>query len=301
MKKELKIGIFAVVVIIASFFLLNYLRGKDILNREVEIVSQYEDVQGLVVSAPVFIKGYKAGKVTEVEYDSENDVFNVTCSVLKNFHISEDSKMAIYATDIMGSKGVRIILGKSGESIADGDTLSGIIETGLIDSLVESLTPLLSKVSKTVDSLGTTVSGMNRLLSDANISSISRTLRNLETIVANVKDLSKTVKGKSGAINDLMDNLSDLSSSLTGIASKADTTFTDINRIVSTISDADLDGVVTSFKELLDNVNDPDGSIGKLFRDDSVYNSVDSLLLDLNTLVKKIQENPKKYLKISVF
>ena len=53
--------------------------------------------------------------------------------------------------------------------------------------------------------------------------------------------------------------------------------------------------------ELLDNVNDPDGSIGKLLKDDSVYNFVDSLLLDLNVLVNKIQQNPKKYLKISVF
>jgi phospholipid/cholesterol/gamma-HCH transport system substrate-binding protein len=70
---------------------------------------------------------------------------------------------------------------------------------------------------------------------------------------------------------------------------------------VATVSEADINGVVTSFKELLDNVNDPDGSIGKLFNDSSVYNSVDSLLSDLNTLVSKIQENPKKYLKISVF
>ena len=64
---------------------------------------------------------------------------------------------------------------------------------------------------------------------------------------------------------------------------------------------ADLEGLVSSFKALVDNVNDPDGSIGKLMSDDSVYNSVDSLLIDINSLVKKIQENPKKYLKISVF
>ena len=142
---------------------------------------------------------------------------------------------------------------------------------------------------------------MNRLLSDTNTKSVSRTLKNLETTVANVKELSRTVKGKSGEINDLMDNLSDFSSSLTDIATKADTTLTDINKIVATVSEADINGVVTSFKELLDNVNDPDGSIGKLFNDSSVYNSVDSLLSDLNTLVRKIQENPKKYLKISVF
>ena len=301
MRKEFKVGIFAIAVMVASFFLLNYLQGEDIFNRELEIVAHYEDVQGLVPSAPVFIKGYKAGKVTDVEYDAENAVFNVTCSVLKEFPISVDSKLSIYSTDIMGTKGVRIILGTSETMIESGDTLYGIVEPGLMDDLAEGLSPLLEKVSSTLDSLGTTVSGVNKLLSDANTSSISRTLKNLELAVANVKDLSRTVKGKSEEINNLMQNLSDFSESLTGIASKADTTLTDINKIVSTVSEADLNGVVTSFKELLDNVKDPDGSIGKLLKDDSVYNSVDSLLLDLNVLVNKIQENPKKYLKISVF
>ena len=291
MRKEFKVGIFAIAVMVASFFLLNYLQGEDIFNRELEVVAHYEDVQGLVPSAPVFIKGYKAGKVTDVEYDAENAVFNVTCSVLKEFPISVDSKLSIYSTDIMGTKGVRIILGTSETMIESGDTLYGIVEPGLMDDLAEGLSPLLEKVSSTLDSLGTTVSGVNRLLSDANTSSISRTLKNLELAVANVKDLSRTVKGKSEEINNLMQNLSDFSESLTGIASKADTTLTDINKIVSTVSEADLNGVVTSFKELLDNVNDPDGSIGKLLKDDSVYNSVDSLLLDLNVLVNKIQQN----------
>ena len=61
--KEIKIGVFVVVVLIVSFFLINYLRGEDILNREIEVESRYETVEGLVASAPVFIKGYKAGKV----------------------------------------------------------------------------------------------------------------------------------------------------------------------------------------------------------------------------------------------
>ena len=64
-QKELKIGLFVVIILIASFFLINYLRGEDIFNREVELVSRYSDLEGLVESAPVFIKGYKAGKVSE--------------------------------------------------------------------------------------------------------------------------------------------------------------------------------------------------------------------------------------------
>lgn len=301
MKKELKIGIFAVTVIVASFFVLNYLRGKDIFNREIEVVSQFENVQGLVASAPVFIKGYKAGQVAEVSYKSKTGRFDVTCSIKKDFAIPTGSKMVIYSTDIMGSKGVKIDLADSDEFVKDGDTLAAAFEAGMIDALAENISPLLSKVSNTLDSLNVTVSGVNKLLSNANIASITRTLRNVEMTVENVKRLAKSVNGKSAEINSLIDNLNVFSSDLNQLTEKIDTTVTGVNNIVTTVNQADIEGVVTSFKQLLDNINDPEGAIGKLFTSDSVYNSVDSLLVDLNSLVDKIQENPKKYLKISVF
>lgn len=300
MRREFKIGIFAVLVLTGSFFLLNYLRGKDLLNREIQVVSQYEDLQGLVPSAPVFIKGFKAGKVTEVEYVSEQRLFNVTCSVSKDFQIPEDSQMAIYSIDVMGTKGVRIILGSADVPVADGDTLASVVEPGLMDALAEGIGPLLDKVSNTLDSLNVTVSGVNDLLSQSNISSVSNTLKNLEVTMANVRQLSRTVNGKSQEINDLVENLSSFSSGLEVLVSRADTTLTGINNVVATVNGADIAGVVTSFRKLLDNVNDPDGSVGKLFSNGSVYDSVDSLLVDLNVIVDKIKENPKKYLKISV-
>ena len=53
-------------------------------------------------------------------------------------------------------------------------------------------------------------------------------------------------------------------------------------------------------KALADNLNDPDGSIGKLMKDDSAYNSLDEVLKDIDSLVKKIEENPKKYIRIKL-
>ena len=70
---------------------------------------------------------------------------------------------------------------------------------------------------------------------------------------------------------------------------------------MGTINSSDIDGVVASLNELLENINDPDGTVGKLLNDGSVYTSVDSLLNDVDALVRKIQENPKKYIKISIF
>ena len=66
--KELKIGIFVILVLAATFLVINYLRNKDIFNREYEVSAVYEDVQGLLPSASVMFKGYKVGQVNEVEY-----------------------------------------------------------------------------------------------------------------------------------------------------------------------------------------------------------------------------------------
>ena len=301
MKKELKIGIFVISVIVVSFFVLNYLRGEDIFNREYELVSRYENVEGLVASAPVYIKGYKAGKVIDVTYDTAAGDFIVTCSISRDFVVPDDSKMVIYSVDIMGGKGIKIALGTSETPVADGDTLVPLFEAGLMDSLSGSIGPLLAKVTATLDSLGTTVAGVNALLADVNGAGLSRTLEHLEHTMANLRSLSSAVNGKSDEISSFVDNLSDFSAKLGGIAEKVDSTMSGVNEFVGTINSSDVESLISSFKSLLESVNDPEGSIGRLLNSDSVYNSVDSLLNDVNILVNKIQENPRKYLKISVF
>ena len=299
--KELKIGVFVVVILTASFFLINYLRGEDIMNREIELVSQYDNVEGLVASAPVFIKGYKAGKVSEVVYQPESGNFKVTCSIKKEFAIPEDSRMTIYAVDIMGGKGVRIDLGSSEDMAKDGDMLQPAFEPGLMDGLSAGIGPLLDKVNHTLDSLGVTVSGVNRVLSEKNTASISRTVAHLERTMADVRQVVANVEGKSKELDQFVDALSAFAGKLDGLAAKVDTTMTGVKDFVGTLNESDIDSLVVSFRELLENINDPNGTIGKLLNDGSVYDSVDSLLNDVDTLVRKIQENPKKYIRISVF
>lgn len=296
--KEFKIGLFVVTVLTASFFLINYLRGKDLFNREMEICARYQDVEGLVSSAPVYIKGYKAGKVTEVAYDPASDDFTVTCSVMKDFRIPVDSRMMIYGVDIMGGKGIRIELGSSTDLIADGGLLASSSEPGMLDGLASGVAPLMDKLGRTLDSLNVTVSSVNRLLADGNI---SRTISHLERTMADVSAIVAVMEGKSDELNVFVDNLAALSSQLISVSQKADTLVSDVSDVVSKISADELRDVVSSFRALLENINDPEGTVGRLLTDDSVYDSVDSLLNDIDTLITKIQENPKKYIKISVF
>jgi phospholipid/cholesterol/gamma-HCH transport system substrate-binding protein len=301
MSKELKIGVFAVLTLVMSFFLINYLRGKDVFNKEMEFCTRYENVEGLVASAPVFIKGYKAGKVTEVSYDSKTAMFNVRCSVSKDFLVPSDSRMTIYSVDIMGGKGLRIDLGSSAEYAQDGAYLEPCFEAGLMDGLAGGVQPLLEKVTATLDSLSVTVAGVNRLLCSENQESLKATIAHLEKTMGNVSRISAAVGGKSDELQAFIDDLAVLSGKFGGIADKVDATMGDVSSLVASFDAKDIQEIVSSFRILLENINDPDGTIGKLLVDDSVYDSVDALLSDVDELVKKIQENPKKYIKISVF
>jgi phospholipid/cholesterol/gamma-HCH transport system substrate-binding protein len=301
MSKELKIGIFVVSILTVSFFLINYLRGEDLFNKEIEIEATYASVEGLVPSAPVYIKGYKAGKVSDVIYDGATGTFKVICSVGKEFLIPEDSHMTIYSVDIMGGKGIRIDLGSSDVHVADGGSLSPAFEAGLMDGLAGSVGPLMDKVTAVLDSLNVTVAGVNRMLSDANQASVSSILARLDETVRNAEGITAAIDGRSEELSAFISNLSQMSDKLTCIADKADTVMTDVAHTVSGLSESDIEGMVSSLNELLDNINDPDGTIGKLFVDNSLYNSLDSLLSDVDGLVRKIQENPKKYIRISVF
>lgn len=299
--REFKIGLFVVTVLIMSFFLINYLRGKDIFDREIEVLSRYADVEGLVSSAPVFIKGYNAGKVSEVSYESASGEFVVTCSILKEFNVPEDSRMVIYGVDIMGGKGIRIELGESSVPVADGGFLSSGSEPALLDGLASSVTPIMEKVGTALDSLNLALAGVNKLLAQNNQESVAKILLHLERTMSNIEKVAASIGGRSVELDGFITDMASFSQSLTEVMAKVDSTLADASSILSEIDPEELDGVVSSFHSLLENLNDPDGSIGKLLTEDSVYLSVENLLNDIDSLIRKIQKNPKKYLRISVF
>ena len=301
MKKELKIGILAIVVLTATFLVINFLRGKDLMNREYELVSFYDDVQGLMPSSAVYIKGYKAGTVADVTYDKEKSGFNVTCTISRDFAVPEDSKMTIYSADLMGGKAIRIDLGNSGTMAEDGAGLTPAVSPDMLSSIAAGIEPLIRKGSDVLSNLDAALTNLNLTMSEENRESLRSIIVNLDKTVAEVESIAGTIEGRSEDVEAFITNLGTLSEQLGRVVEKADSTMSDINGISAGVAAADIAGVVTSMNSLLSRMQDSSGTVGKLINEDSVYRSVDSLVTNLDRLVKKIGENPKRYLRISVF
>ncbi len=292
LKKEFKLGIFVIFVLVATFFVINILRGSDIFGREINLIGKFSDVETLVASAPVQIKGYVAGRVKKVEYLTDEDIFIVECAVDKNFRIPVDSKMNLYSTSIMGGKGIKIEFGVSTEYAGNGYELQTGTDTDFITLLTRNITPLMSKVRGLLDSLHVTVSEVNELLNENNRNNIGKTLEHLNSTLSSARELSARLNGKSEDLENLIENLNLVSEKLSPIADTAAVTLNNIKLATGKLAASDIEGTVSDLGTTLEGIN---------VAVDNLSGPLENVLNDADSLINAVKQNPKKYIKISIF
>lgn len=301
MKKEFKIGIFSLSILVLSFFMLNYFGGKDIYNKEINIYSMVDELERLTPSASVFFKGATAGKVSNIEYITEENRFKVTYSIKKEYRLPIDSRFVITGIDIMGTKGVQIELGSLSEYAEDGAYLVSEVRPDLITEMSGKISPVLTSLNQTLLRLDTIAININSLFSEENKFNINQTISKINSTVSEIESFSQEINSNSKDISNFITDLKSLSSQLLVISNKADDTVDEITDISQSINKADVEGVINSLSSLLEKVQDPDGSLGRFINEDEVYEGVDKLILDIDSLVTEIKKNPKKYIKITIF
>ena len=93
-------------------------------------------------------------------------------------------------------------------------------------------------------------------------------------------------------IENIISDLKGLSSKLEPIADSVSAAVNNVNVVSGKLAEADLKGVVEKAGSMMESVDNTVRSISA---------PLDSVLNNLDSLVRAIQANPKKYIKISVF
>ena len=269
MRKEIKIGAFAVIVLAVALFMIEFLKGKDIFSRNNTYYIIYPSVEGLSVSTGVTVGGYAAGIISDIEYNRQTMDYTVSASISREFDIPKDSHIEIYSSDLLGTRKLRVKMGTSGVMASSGDTLRGCMEADMLSSVTGSLDSLMRSIRTTVESV-------NLILDEENRAEVRQLLQRLNRTAGN------------------LDNISSAATAISGTAANAEA-------ITASLNEADLKGMTDSIRSLAGRLQSPDGSIGKLMRSDSLYNTLTALSSDLDSLVNNIRKDPKKYIKISIF
>src|SRR5574344_1066252 len=111
-KKEFKIGVFAILTIVATIMVITFLRGNDSLKGNNSFYSKYTTVEGLSPASTLYINGFKAGRVSKIKYNKPTKDYTFKIIVSKEYEIPSDSYFEIYSSDILGGKSIRLILGE---------------------------------------------------------------------------------------------------------------------------------------------------------------------------------------------
>ena len=294
MRKEIKTGLFAVIVLAVVLFMIEFLKGRDIFSRNNTYYIIYPSVEGLSVSTGVTVGGYAAGIVSNIAYNRQTMDYTVSASISREFEIPEDSYIEIYSADILGTRKLRVRMGSSSVMASSGDTLRGCMETDMITSITGSLDSLMK-------SIGTTVESVNLILDEENRSEVRQLLKRLNNTAGNLDKVSAMLQSKSPDIEALLSNLSSISTTLDSAVTAISGTAANAEAVTASLREADLAGMTDSIRSLAGRLQDPDGSIGKLMDSDSLYNALTALSNDLDSLINNIRKDPKKYIKISIF
>lgn len=312
-EKKIIIGISFIVALIIFIWGFNFLKGKDLFSKERFFYAVYSEVNGLEKNNPIVINGMKVGKVGDLYFSSEKDGTIIAKLLLTNdIPIPKNSVARIFSSDLMGSKAINIVRGDSKEFAQQADTLSTSIESGLMEEVNAQILPIKNKAESLLSSVDSIVAVLQTILNENtgkniknSLQSLSYTLRNLEHTTDN---LDSFVTEERYRLARILKNLESITENFEGNNDHLTNIIQNFSSISDTLAQADIAGAVRSVQSSFENldailkeIESGNGTAGMLVKNDSLYIEAEKTIEAMKVLLEDIKENPKRYVKFSVF
>ncbi|MCQ4035672.1 MlaD family protein [Kaistella montana] len=306
--KEIKAGLIALLAIVGFVVLFQFMKGKSLFTTDNIFYAKFDNVEGLEASNPLSINGLKVGQVDQIIPVTEKDGkihFVVKVTVDDNFEFAKKSTLEIFEPGLMSGKQMRVNLAYGGEMAKDGDTLAGAFTLSMMNNISSQVGPVkdqLQVVLKRVDSL---TNNANQILNDQNKAEIRALLLNLNRTVASFEGTSRQTNAllanNDPRVQKVLDN-----ANLATISAK--TTIDKYGKVAEQVDVQKLNNTIDKLSLTADKLNgvisgiqNGEGSLGKLTKDEELYRNLNESSQNLNKLILDLKENPKRYLNFSVF
>lgn len=300
-RREFKIGIFAIIVILVSWWGISWLGGQDLFKSYNTYTVYYDEVsKDLQVSSRVYIRGVNVGNVQEIALDG--DKVKVVIAVEEQYaDMIPDNTVALITEGMMGGAQIVLEQGDSNSIAEDGATLEGRLDEGLMGLLADKGTELIDNLNTTIGNLDQTVSSVNGILDD-NRENIGKVVANIESLSREVNSL---VSNSKGDINTALNDLASFTTMLKENTASIESMLGNLNKFSGDLADSDIIANLTTTVEELNGIiatiESGEGSLGKLLKDDTIHNSLDETVNSLNALLTDLKEHPMRYVHFSLF
>ncbi len=305
LRREVKIGIFTLGMILLLYWGINFIKGTDLIRGTNTYYATYEQVTGLKPASAIVIKGFKVGVVQRMFFDPQvSEKIVIELRIKSRFRIPDDSKARIYSDGLMGGKAIEIDLGSSPKFLHKGDTLHTEWDQDLLEMAGSEFEYIKQKANALVNQINATLGALNTILTD-NSGHITTTLGNVAKLSGSLEDV---VSSEAADLKNTLHNLNALSKSLATAGPKLESSMGNLDKFSGYLASPkipnavdELSASLTEFNGLLERVNSGQGTVGKLMKDETLYDSLTVASSNLALLLEDLKANPKRYVHFSLF
>ncbi len=289
MKKEYKIGFMGIVALVALFFGINFLKGKALINTTKEYYISFSNAKGLAKSSRVYVDGFDVGLVSDIIYDFENpgNVL-VEMSVDPRLVLRQGTNITI-ETSLMGGCTLNIVPAKDGNKVyVMGDTIPGNDLSGLMGQAAG----MLPQIAEIVNKVDTLVTSLNRLTNNPHLPMILANVEQVTSDLTRTTQYLNTVVGKD--LPQLAHTYNKVGENVLAITENLRTV--DLKPTIASVN-----ATIANVNTMVEQMRNPDGTLGALMYDRSLYNALNHTATSMDSLMIDIKAHPKRYVHFSVF
>ena len=299
LSNEVKIGLIVLAAIFVAYIGFRIMKDEPFFSNSNVIYTKFETVEGLIKGSNIYLNGFKVGTVKEMRYLPEVDSALITLNFTEPIRIPVGSKAQLAAPDLLGSSTIRILKSRNTQFINWGDQIEGVQKAGLLDTFSQ-------KGASITDSVSVTLSLVNEMLRAIN-GIEQNSSREISETITNFKETSEILReiidGRKTEVDAM---IADAQNTISNLSELSDSSKEDLQNMIANLEkfsseldtlSEDLASTTESLNSILSKIDTGEGTLGKFINDPSVYNNLDSLTVNLNELIKGIQEDPGKYLK----
>lgn len=302
MKKEVKIGIYAVVILLCAWAGVRFLSGVDVFGRHATYYARYNQVNGVQNAAAVMIRGVKIGKVSDIRVSPDDPtVVEVALSIPRAYKLPTDSEARIFSTSIMGGKAIEILLGDSAETLESGAFINSGYAKDLMSFADSDLDYYKDKISTLADNFNTTLQNLNSLL-DNNNKAITEAIAHLNSVAAG---LDGAIGRDTHALNEIVTSINTFTKTLADNSARIDGIVRNVESVTSDLaqngSGKSLAQSLAELNTVLSKINSGEGTVGSLVNDKQLYDNLTQASENLSVLLADLKAHPKRYVHFSLF
>lgn len=329
MSNETKVGILAVVAIAIMIWGYKFLKGQNVFTSSTIVYVEYKQADMLAISSPVVVNGFQVGVVADMYLKPEDmQTIIAVLDINKGVQFPKTTLAELISIDITGGKGINLSFSQpcaEGDCAISGDYLKGVSK-GLLQSMVpqEELSMYLNQLSGTVGEVYDTLNqrlidpnaeGIGKSFQDfsATLASLNTTTAKLDALIArssgaiegslkNVETLTANLNARMGTVDSILNNTAtltaqlkeiDLDKTINGTTTNANEA---IAKLKQTLESADL--ALAEVNKLMKGINAGEGTVGKLFTDDGLYEQLSNAGQQLDQFLEDFERAPYRYMPL---